>query len=622
MSTKFDKYVQLYNKITDGESIVPESREEAFDLALVMKLKGVSSDESILNSKSKLSKYMNLYKDIINGEDIVPETREEAIKLALIRSHGNGGGGTGGSVDLSNYYRKSQTYSRTEVDSKLGTKANSTDVYSKTETENLLGNKVDKVDGKGLSQENYTTEEKTKVAGLKNYDDTAVKNRLSIIEGKYADKDYVLEQLSKIEGLTREIVTVLPTADVANDSTIYMLKVTGASGDEYEMYMKIEGNIVLIGTTTVDLTGYAKTSDLPTKTSDLTNDSGFLTEHQDISGKVDKIAGKGLSENDFTDALKSNYDNAASKAHSHNNSSVLEKFSEDASGTPLYNGTIIAGGLDDALKAEYDGAVDKAHTHDNAAVLAKFSEDANGKVLFDGSTIASTTGDYGDAKVLWENPDPTAAITTMDIELYSDDYDILDVYYNWENTGAYSLIKSYYKGGHILISESSSSNGLSSGGFYNISRTILRNDDTSFSICRAYFHRTTLVNEEDGSKYLIPVKIVGRKMVKKEWTLLAEVTLANNGTTTVNVDSLSKYKEFTVISKLSGYNSHMGRISFPNIMFNEYNHTVRNMILEPEGGLTAYFRTIIGYIDDRTITIDQLIGSSWNAPVEVRFYGR
>ena len=77
---------------------------------------------------------------------------------------------------------------------------------------------------------------------------------------------------------------------------------------------------------------------IPTKTSQLTNDSGFLTsipseyiteteleakgyltEHQDISGlatkseldsKVDKVTGKGLSTNDFTNTLKSNYDTA------------------------------------------------------------------------------------------------------------------------------------------------------------------------------------------------------------------------------------------------------------------------------------------------------------------------
>lgn len=54
----------------------------------------------------------------------------------------------------------------------------------------------------------------------------------------------------------------------------------------------------------VELTGNRTLEDLginiPTKTSDLNNDSGFLTEHQDISGKVDKVAGKSLSTNDFT----------------------------------------------------------------------------------------------------------------------------------------------------------------------------------------------------------------------------------------------------------------------------------------------------------------------------------
>ena len=43
---------------------------------------------------------------------------------------------------------------------------------------------------------------------------------------------------------------------------------------------------------------------LPTKVSELTNDAGYLTEHQDISGKVDKVSGKGLSTNDYTTTEK------------------------------------------------------------------------------------------------------------------------------------------------------------------------------------------------------------------------------------------------------------------------------------------------------------------------------
>ena len=66
-----------------------------------------------------------------------------------------------------------------------------------------------------------------------------------------------------------------------------------------------------------------KIKTIPTKVSQLTNDSGyltsipeeyvtetelsskgFITEHQDISGKVDKIPGKGLSTNDYTSEEK------------------------------------------------------------------------------------------------------------------------------------------------------------------------------------------------------------------------------------------------------------------------------------------------------------------------------
>lgn len=80
---------------------------------------------------------------------------------------------------------------------------------------------------------------------------------------------------------------------------------------------------------------------IPTKTSDITNDSGFVEDknyvHTDenyttadknsvatIGDKVDKVTGKGLSTNDLTDALKANYDDAHNKAHGHSNKAVLD----------------------------------------------------------------------------------------------------------------------------------------------------------------------------------------------------------------------------------------------------------------------------------------------------------
>lgn len=79
-------------------------------------------------------------------------------------------GGSGG-TDLSNYYTKSET------DTKLTTK-------------------VDKVSGKGLSTNNYTSAEKTKLAGLTNYDDTAIKQQITDIETSIGDINTVLDSIN------------------------------------------------------------------------------------------------------------------------------------------------------------------------------------------------------------------------------------------------------------------------------------------------------------------------------------------------------------------------------------------------------------------------------------------
>lgn len=59
------------------------------------------------------------------------------------------------------------------------------DYYKKSEVDNLLNNKVDKVEGKGLSTEDFTTELKNKLDGLENYDDTALAERVAAIESDY-----------------------------------------------------------------------------------------------------------------------------------------------------------------------------------------------------------------------------------------------------------------------------------------------------------------------------------------------------------------------------------------------------------------------------------------------------
>lgn len=63
-------------------------------------------------------------------------------------------------------------------------------------------------------------------------------------------------------------------------------------------------NAVAVGKADITALGIPEISDIPTNVSDLTNDAGYLTQHQDISGKVDAVEGKGLSTNDYTTAEK------------------------------------------------------------------------------------------------------------------------------------------------------------------------------------------------------------------------------------------------------------------------------------------------------------------------------
>lgn len=88
------------------------------------------------------------------------------------------------------------------------------------------------------------------------------------------------------------------TSDLTNDSE-YMSWATDVTVNPGRMIkLHVSGNELTSAVAGTDYqtplvagTDYAEPSDIPTKTSDLTNDSGFLTSHQDISGKADKVSG-------------------------------------------------------------------------------------------------------------------------------------------------------------------------------------------------------------------------------------------------------------------------------------------------------------------------------------------
>lgn len=86
---------------------------------------------------------------------------------------------------------------------------------------------------------------------------------------------------------------------------------SGSENNVYDEYLWLGNKYEKLGTREINLTEYAKKTELPTKVSQLTNDSGYQTSAQvgnivdtKIVNKVDKVSGKQLSTNDYTTAEK------------------------------------------------------------------------------------------------------------------------------------------------------------------------------------------------------------------------------------------------------------------------------------------------------------------------------
>lgn len=89
--------------------------------------------------------------------------------------------------------------------------------YTKTQTDTLLADKVDKAVGKGLSTNDYTNEEKTKLASLENYDDTALANRVTANENAIT----TLNGDSTVNGsVDKKVATCLTDSKSYTDTSI------------------------------------------------------------------------------------------------------------------------------------------------------------------------------------------------------------------------------------------------------------------------------------------------------------------------------------------------------------------------------------------------------------------
>lgn len=202
-------------------------------------------------------------------------------------------------VDLTNYYTKE------EVDELITPHVNA---YTKQESDakyatiEVVNTKVDKVVGKQLSTEDYTSEEKEKLAGLSNYDDSEVKEDISNNTQAISTlTQTVNSKVDKIEGKG------LSTEDyTSNDKT----KLAGIEeGAQVNIITSVSGRTgdVVLSKTDVGLNDVDNTSDLDKPISTATQSALDL--------KVDKVSGKGLSTNDYTSEEKSKLEGIEAEAN-------------------------------------------------------------------------------------------------------------------------------------------------------------------------------------------------------------------------------------------------------------------------------------------------------------------
>ena len=187
----------------------------------------------------------------------------------------------------------------------------------------------------GTTNKVFTAVEKTKLAGLSNYEHPATHSADIIVDGT-TNKVFTAVEKTKLAGLSNyEHPATHPATMIIEDSTHRFMtdeerdKLSGLFN--YEHPATHSADIIVDGTTNKVFTAVEKTklAGLSNYEHPATHPATMITE--DSTHRF------------VTDSEKSSWDSAAASSHSHTNSAVLAKFSEE-DGTLCYDGEAIGGG--------------------------------------------------------------------------------------------------------------------------------------------------------------------------------------------------------------------------------------------------------------------------------------
>lgn len=178
------------------------------------------------------------------------------------------------SADIYDVKMEVQLYKSASSDEKIA--EHNADEAAHPYIQGLLENKVDKEDGKGLSTNDYTNADKTKLSELSNYDDTQVRQMITDTNAHFANYYTKAESYSatEVDTLLRTqrqgqyvVAATLPTPSEETMFKIYLVPSQDAEqGNVKDEYVTLQDGGTYawekIGSTSVDLSGYSTTDEM------------------------------------------------------------------------------------------------------------------------------------------------------------------------------------------------------------------------------------------------------------------------------------------------------------------------------------------------------------------------
>ena len=240
-----------------------------------------------------------------------------------------------------------------------------------------------------------------------------------------------------------EVVSSLPTSNIKKNRLYLVPNQEQESQNLYDVFLRVNNSWEKVDVT-INLTGYVTTSALDTA----------------LSGKVDKVTGKGLSTNDFTNPYKSKLDN-------------LESTYATQDG--------VTADLSDYVKTDdsrlSDSRTPTSHAHGNISNDGKIGTAAN-KPLITGSNGLVSAGSFGTGANTFCEGNDSRLSDARTPKSHSHDASAISLYTSYANISANNqddfndAVSDAFGAISVLLGEAGDSQNCS------IQSTILQNDST------------------------------------------------------------------------------------------------------------------------------------------------